>query len=248
MIARPMTLTTVPAMSAYATAPAAARAARSGSPSPWRRAARAVTLGFADERRGKDPRALHLGEISLVRHAAHQAHALLRAAAAQSHEPRDDAGDGAGAGETVAVDAESQIAIDARRVAGQHAAVGVAHRLAVLGGAPGVPVQLALAGAVGRGGAPRPAEAAPPRRGERSARRRAGAPISSTTRRAMLVSAPPAGDCGSATTTGRPASAMSGTPACSGTWPISGTPSSLASRSPPPAVNSSERSPQCGQT
>src|SRR2546423_1564278 len=151
MIARPMTLTTVPAMSAYATAPAAARAARSGSPSPWRRAARAVTLGFADERRGKDPRALHLGEISLVRHAAHQAHALLRAAAAQSHEPRDDAGDGAGAGETVAVDAESQIAIDARRVAGQYAAVGVAHRFAVLGGAPGVPVQLALAGAVAEG-------------------------------------------------------------------------------------------------
>src|SRR5712664_314302 len=41
--ARPARLTTSPARSAYATAAAAARAARSGSPSPWRRAATAIS-------------------------------------------------------------------------------------------------------------------------------------------------------------------------------------------------------------
>src|SRR5438105_12263710 len=38
-----MTLTARPAISAYATAAAAARAARIGSPSPWRRAATAIS-------------------------------------------------------------------------------------------------------------------------------------------------------------------------------------------------------------
>src|SRR5207253_8867807 len=80
--------------------------------------------------------------------AAHIADPLLRVGAAQAPQLRHETGEGAGAAQTVLIDAEAEVAVGAARVGGEDARIGVAHGFGVLGGSPGVPVQLALAGAV----------------------------------------------------------------------------------------------------
>src|SRR5439155_10960630 len=65
-------------------------------------------------------------------------------------------GEGARARQAVLVYAQAQVAVRAARVGGQHSGVGVAHRFAVLGGAPRMPVEVALASAIPqRGGEPK---------------------------------------------------------------------------------------------
>src|ERR1043166_713304 len=53
--------------------------------------------------------------------------------------------------QSVLIDAEAEVAVRTARVAGEDARVGVAHGLRVLGGSPGVAVQVALARAVPEG-------------------------------------------------------------------------------------------------
>src|SRR2546430_11929752 len=65
---------------------------------------------------------------------------------------RHETGEGAGAAQTVLIDAEAEVAVGAARVGGEDVRIGVAHGFGVLGGSPGVPVQLALAGAVAERG------------------------------------------------------------------------------------------------
>src|SRR2546430_8028416 len=72
---------------------------------------------------------------------------------------RHETGEGAGAAQTVLIDAEAEVAVGAARVGGEDVRIGVAHGFGVLGGSPGVPVQLALAGAgAERGSEPRSEE------------------------------------------------------------------------------------------
>src|SRR5213592_3724206 len=106
---------------------------------------------LADERRGEHPRSLDLRQVSLARGAAQVANPARRVAAAEPdelcHEPRERAR----AAEPILIDAEPQVAVPARRVCGEDAGVRVAHRLAVFRRAPGVAVEVPLAGAVSEG-------------------------------------------------------------------------------------------------
>ncbi|PYP09931.1 MAG: hypothetical protein DMD59_07260 [Gemmatimonadetes bacterium] len=83
-----------------------------------------------------------------MRRPAHVANAALRVAASQTDEARDQPRQRARARQPVVVDAQSQIAVGARRIRGEQPAVDVAHRLRVLGRAVAVTMLLALARAI----------------------------------------------------------------------------------------------------
>ena len=83
-----------------------------------------------------------------MRRAPHVANPALGVAAAQTDQSREEARERARAREPVVVDAESQVAVGARRIGGKQPAVDVAHRFRVFGRAETVAVLLALARAI----------------------------------------------------------------------------------------------------
>src|SRR3989449_5515170 len=120
-----------------------------------RGAAAGVARGLAHQRRSEHPVRLHPGEVAVARDAAQVADAELGAPRPEADQLRHEAREGAGPRQAVLVDAEPQVAVDARRVHLQHAPVGVPHRLAVFRCAPRVALQVVLARAVTeRGGEP----------------------------------------------------------------------------------------------
>ena len=83
-----------------------------------------------------------------MRHAPHVADPPLRVPTAQTDDAGKNPSQRAGAREPVVVDAEPQIAVRARGVGGEQAAVDVAHRLGLLGGAERMPVLFELPRAI----------------------------------------------------------------------------------------------------
>ncbi|HMG19635.1 MAG TPA: hypothetical protein VK573_12990 [Gemmatimonadales bacterium] len=107
-------------------------------------AAGGIARGLTHERGREDPRALHAREIAVMGGATHVPDSSLGIAAPQADNARKKPSQRSRPRETVVVDAESEIAVRAGGVRGEEAAVDVAHRLRVLGGAEGMPVLLAL--------------------------------------------------------------------------------------------------------
>jgi hypothetical protein len=111
-------------------------------------AASGIARRFAHQRRREHPGALDARDIAVARDAPHVADPALRVAASQSDDPREEARERARARQSVIVDTEAKVAVDARRVGRQDPAIDVAHRLGVFRRAEGMPVLLALAGPV----------------------------------------------------------------------------------------------------
>src|SRR5437016_7013269 len=111
---------------------------------PQHGAAAGVAGRLAHQCSREHPARLDAGQVALPRHATQVADAELGAPRSEADELRHKARQRAGARQAVLVDAEPQVAIDARRIRPQHAAVRVAHRLAVFGRAPGVALDVEI--------------------------------------------------------------------------------------------------------
>jgi hypothetical protein len=103
-----------------------------------------IARGLTHQRGRQDPRALHPREIAVMGGATQVPNSSLGIAAPQADNARKKPSQRSRARETILVDAESEITVHARRIRGEEAAVDIAHRLRVFGGAEGMPVLLAL--------------------------------------------------------------------------------------------------------
>ncbi|HZE47363.1 MAG TPA: hypothetical protein VE087_10825 [Xanthobacteraceae bacterium] len=107
-----------------------------------------IARSLTQQRRGQHPRALDARQIAVMRRPAHIADPPFRVAASQPDEAREKPGKRARARQSVVVDAQSQIAVSARRIRREQPAIDVAHRFRVFRRAEAVPMLLALAGPV----------------------------------------------------------------------------------------------------